>query len=656
MPKHLRYSGNDRKRKQENITIEHVSGASGETVPSLTLLVYKTGNAIVRILIDAGGWERESIKNINYPTNVDVLILTHAHVDHCADLTEVFVRNPGIQMFVPERNKWLVAHAVQDAQKFKGTNNVLREINDFKKEVQELISQLESKIKRLTKWKVHKRYVEKHGKNATERSAHLLESIMEDMWWSQQWTEIITPQYCAKLKRQILGSKTPGQSQKNKILKKIGQLTEMCDKKDKRNDRRGNFEETSHVEERTLILNDWENERDFHLGRILHALDMKQSDIPARMADTRLPKYLSDILQQTIAHKKERLKEQCIVTPEEVNRAIAQTRELPLSTLHTVKVRGAVFNILLHPTWHIVSAPSTAVWLHFPWNKILFTGDIGNKHLWYPWTTPDTSRFKWEYGYVIMESTYGNRNHRDRKISLSELEDFILRSIREKRDIFIPILALERPVYVLYEFLQICKRNKINPDSLDIGYLGWSIKTLFHHFPSGSIKECIRPQIKEYSKPYPSLAQQWSKPRVIFAWGGFLGETSPAGNALEYMYRQDRFDIISPNYHGWPGSNGYNLFNGYPFRAWNEEFDGLKEGHRTYHSDAFSWHAGQKELAEYALKAIKSWGIIALNHGSGVARNELRKAIFAQNKKKKIRVTLPENGVKIKIPLWTKLK
>jgi metallo-beta-lactamase family protein len=71
-----------------------------------------------------------------------------------------------------------------------------------------------------------------------------------------------------------------------------------------------------------------------------------------------------------------------------------------------------------------------------------------------------------------MESTYGNRNHRDRKISLQELENFVLRSIQEKRDIFIPILALERPIYVLYELLQICKRNKINPNSLDIGYLG----------------------------------------------------------------------------------------------------------------------------------------------------------------------------------------
>jgi hypothetical protein len=66
-------------------------------------------------------------------------------------MTEVFVRNPGIQIFVPERNKWLVAHAVQDAQKFKGTNNVLKEIHDFNKEVQQLIFELELKIKRLGK-------------------------------------------------------------------------------------------------------------------------------------------------------------------------------------------------------------------------------------------------------------------------------------------------------------------------------------------------------------------------------------------------------------------------------------------------------------------------------------------------------------------------
>ncbi len=72
-------------------------------------------------------------------------------MDHCADMTEVLVRNPGMQIFVPERNKWLVAHAVQDAQKFKGTNSVLKEINDFNKEVQQLIFQLELKIKKIGK-------------------------------------------------------------------------------------------------------------------------------------------------------------------------------------------------------------------------------------------------------------------------------------------------------------------------------------------------------------------------------------------------------------------------------------------------------------------------------------------------------------------------
>ncbi len=55
MPKHLRYKGNNGRKRPENITIEHVSGAGGETIPSLTLLTYKTANTIIRILIDAGG-------------------------------------------------------------------------------------------------------------------------------------------------------------------------------------------------------------------------------------------------------------------------------------------------------------------------------------------------------------------------------------------------------------------------------------------------------------------------------------------------------------------------------------------------------------------------------------------------------------------------
>lgn len=77
---------------------------------------------------------------------------------------------------------------------------------------------------------------------------------------------------------------------------------------------------------------------------------MRQSDIPASITDLKLPKYLSNTLQQIIAGKKEDLKKKCIVTSEEVNRAISKTRELPLSKSHTIRVRNAVFNILLHPT------------------------------------------------------------------------------------------------------------------------------------------------------------------------------------------------------------------------------------------------------------------------------------------------------------------
>jgi hypothetical protein len=124
----------------------------------------------------------------------------------------------------------------------------------------------------------------------------------------------------------------------------------MLDKKHQQNDKPSNSEETSHVEEKALILREWESERDFYLGRILHALGMEQRDIPDCITDTKLPKYLSDTLQQSIARKKEKLKEKCIVTPEEVNRAIAKTRELPLSTLQTIKIRNAIFTVLLHPT------------------------------------------------------------------------------------------------------------------------------------------------------------------------------------------------------------------------------------------------------------------------------------------------------------------
>lgn len=71
-----------------------------------------------------------------------------------------------------------------------------------------------------------------------------------------------------------------------------------------------------------------------------------------------------------------------------------------------------------------------------------------------------------------------------------------MKAVREKTDIVVITLALERSIYSLYEILQCLKNNGIDPDTLDISYFGDSIFDVYKFFPKGEIKDTVRPFLK----------------------------------------------------------------------------------------------------------------------------------------------------------------
>ena len=82
--------------------------------------------------------------------------------------------------------------------------------------------------------------------------------------------------------------------------------------------------------------------------------------------------------------------------------------------------------------------------------RLLFSGDVGNvgKPIIKDPETPPTADL------VLLESTYGDRNHRDFDESVAELEDAIRTVIGRNGNIIIPTFAIERAqelIYVLYE-------------------------------------------------------------------------------------------------------------------------------------------------------------------------------------------------------------
>jgi metallo-beta-lactamase family protein len=90
--------------------------------------------------------------------------------------------------------------------------------------------------------------------------------------------------------------------------------------------------------------------------------------------------------------------------------------------------------------------------------KIIFTGDLGNSPS--P-LLPDTDVLK-NVDYLVMESTYGDRNHEERDERKKKLEEVIRENYNNKGNLIIPTFSLERTQELLYEINSLVE-NKIIP-------------------------------------------------------------------------------------------------------------------------------------------------------------------------------------------------
>ncbi|MFW6140523.1 MAG: MBL fold metallo-hydrolase RNA specificity domain-containing protein [Acidobacteriota bacterium] len=89
--------------------------------------------------------------------------------------------------------------------------------------------------------------------------------------------------------------------------------------------------------------------------------------------------------------------------------------------------------------------------------KILFSGDIGQ------WNKPivkDPSVFK-EADYIVMESTYGDREHKDPDPPENKIAEIVNKTYSAGGKVIIPSFAVERAQDLLYYLSQLVRKDKI---------------------------------------------------------------------------------------------------------------------------------------------------------------------------------------------------
>ncbi len=122
---------------------------------------------------------------------------------------------------------------------------------------------------------------------------------------------------------------------------------------------------------------------------------------------------------------------------------------------HVEENRNIAFSFL--DAGHILG--SAEVLILAEGKRVLFTGDLGRNNL--PIIRdPEVPE---KVDILIMESTYGNRLHRDIKLAERELEEVIKRAIKKKGKVIIPSFAVERAQEIVYAINSLIIEERI-PD------------------------------------------------------------------------------------------------------------------------------------------------------------------------------------------------
>lgn len=108
---------------------------------------------------------------------------------------------------------------------------------------------------------------------------------------------------------------------------------------------------------------------------------------------------------------------------------------------------------------HILGSTSVEIKCKEIQKTLVFSGDLG------PYDIPlmrDPSRIS-EADYVFVESTYGDRNHRDLEDTIKEFKTIVSETVKRKGKILIPSFAVGRTQTLIYYLAKLMEEKEIDP-------------------------------------------------------------------------------------------------------------------------------------------------------------------------------------------------
>ena len=260
--------------------------------------------------------------------------------------------------------------------------------------------------------------------------------------------------------------------------------------------------------------------------------------------------------------------------------------------------------------------------------RFVFSGDLGRPDSLLM-SAPEVPA---ETDFLFLESTYGNRNHKDEGSSLDELAEAIKYSVSKGEKIIIPAFALERTQAILFCLHELETQGRL-PDIPIFLDSPLAIRTteVFRNHPE-YVDQVTRDLIEKGDDPLAlanlryTLSSEESQsinnyvgPAIIISASGMCNAGRVKHHLKHNLWRPGA-SVIFVGYQG-IGTPGRKIVDGAKsIRILGED---ISVKAKIFTIGGFSAHAGQTELIDWVSKFITPKTKIFLVHGEELAQREL---------------------------------
>lgn len=254
--------------------------------------------------------------------------------------------------------------------------------------------------------------------------------------------------------------------------------------------------------------------------------------------------------------------------------------------------------------------------------RVVFSGDLGRPEALIV-DNPETPAIQADY--LFLESTYGDRDHKDENTSREELGQAIAYSYPRKGKVIIPAFAVERTQEVLYSLFLLRKEGKL-PKDLPIfvdSPLAIKATEIFRQHPQyydDDLKALLQQGEDPFSMPEirytPSMQESqainaYEGPAIIIAASGMCNAGRIRHHLRHNLWRPEA-SIVFVGYQG-VGTPGRKIVDGAESIRILGEDTAVRA--KIFTINGFSAHAGQSQimawLASFTRKELK----VLLVHG-----------------------------------------